>query len=198
MIEKIDTHSIDIALLSKGWVLDVGARGFGFARRCAELGCLVLSLDPDKDIVNPFLPNVIYQRKALVGVERDKALYCAWSTGEGNCLSRDGSVPSYATSYDVECGTISQVMKRGEIKHFSAVKLDCEGSEFEILLNWPGPIANQISVEFHDFTGANPRGEAYYTEMLAHLGQWYKIAQHEKIKHECGITGYWDSLFVLK
>ncbi len=198
MLEKFDTHTIDTALLSKnGWILDVGARGFDFARCCSELGCLVLALDPDKEISNPFLPNVVYKRLALVGTECDNALYTAWGTGTGNCLSRDGKVPSYATGYDVECSTIGQLMKSSEIKCFEAVKLDCEGSEFDILMRWPGPVAKQISVEFHDFTGANPRGEAYYTEMLAHLGQWYKAVKHE-VEHEYNITGYWDSLFVLK
>jgi hypothetical protein len=83
------------------------------------------------------------------------------------------------------------------------VKLDCEGEEFSILENWPGPIATQISVEFHDFTG--PRralvDEGYYENKLwPHLCQWYKVVKHDwvDLRGEPAYCGHWDSLLVLK
>lgn len=194
----IDTHTVEESLLSKGWVLDVGCRGFGFARELSERGCQVLALDPDPSITAPSIPNVIYEKKALVAKPTPSATYASWSTGEGNHLCVGKSVPWYAQAHTVPCVTIAQLMSQYGVKEFDVVKLDCEGSEFEILPAWPGPIAKQISVEFHDFTGANPHNppQRFYDLMLAHIGQWYTVARHEMMDHPCGIRGYWDSLFV--
>ncbi len=146
MIEKIYDHSIDTSLLTRGdYVLDVGARGFEFSRKCVEFGCKVLALDPDKSIPEPFLNNVTYRRFALVGTEIASAQYSSCGNAEAS------HIRSKTGNYDVECRTIQQLMDEYSIKKFSAVKLDCEGSEYDILLKWPGPVSNQISVEFHDF-----------------------------------------------
>lgn len=195
MLEKIDTHSLRTDLLTGGWVLDVGCRGFGFARALVGRGCKVLALDPDKDITDPHIPGVVFDRVALVGHQRPSATYATWSTGEGNCLCIDRPPPSYSKAYVVSCTTMAELMSNHGIVEFDAVKLDCEGVEFEILPLWDGVWSKQISVEFHDFTGANPRGEVFHTEMLHHLGRWYDC-KHERISHPSGIVGYWDSLFV--
>lgn len=199
MIEKIDTHSIDLSKITPGgWVLDVGCRGFSFARILAEKGLKVVALDPDSTITDPNITNVFFEQVALVSKPTNNATYATWSTGEGNHICIDRPVPSYATPYQVQCKTINELMQKYNISQFDIVKLDCEGMEFEILPIWPGPISKQISVEFHDFTGANTQGSSFYDNFLNHISQWYDIKIHEIQDHPCGIKGYWDSLFTLK
>ena len=95
-------------------------------------------------------------------------------------------------------------MKAFDINFWDIVKLDCEGAEYEILLDWPGVISRQITVEFHEHTGANSGGEATYKKIIEHLSQWYDVIQHVKGpmyqngRLMCKAINYWDSLFVLK
>ena len=57
MIEIIDERSVRTDLLTPGGhVLDVGARGYVFARKMAARGCCVVALDPeptDEDETRP-------------------------------------------------------------------------------------------------------------------------------------------------
>ena len=203
-IEVIDTHSVDTDLLEpEGHVLDVGCRGFQFARNMSERGLYVLALDPDTTIQDPEISRVIFEAQALVHGSITEAVYASWSTGEGNHLCVDRAVPHYAKSSTVSCVNIAELMKNHLVEMFDVVKLDCEGSEYELLMNWPGPIARQISVEFHDFLGFNPSLEPaeFYEKLLRHLGQWYEVVQHENFAHPKILNNpvnYWDSLFVLK
>lgn len=204
-IEQIDTHSVDVDLLKpEGYALDVGCRGFVFARAMAERGLYVLALDPDPDIKDPEESRVIFEAKALVNdAERTEAVYATWSTGEGNHLCIDRPVPSYAEPKTVPCANLARFLEQYEIDFFEIVKLDCEGGEYDILLNWPGPISRQITVEFHDFAGFNPfpDPEEYHQKLLEHLGRWYNVIQHEKFPHPLAPShpiNYWDSLFVLR
>lgn len=205
-VETVDNHSFYPDLLtSGGTVLDVGCRGFGFSRVMAERGMKVLALDPDAGIKDPGVPGVTFVCKALMD---DPALrvatYASWSSGEGNYVVRSGRVPAHAEASEVQCVDIVRLMGDFGVTVFDLAKFDCEGSEYGVLLRWPGPIARQISVEFHDFLGMNPSGndhEAYYKKLFAHIGQWYDVVQHEKFVHPLMVNGpenYWDSLFVLR
>jgi FkbM family methyltransferase len=195
----INHHTIREDLLTKGHVLDVGSRVYGFANWFAKQKISVVCVEPDEDIPTPPYGHITLVKGALVGDENEQeAKLIKWSSGEGNHLSRiHGEVPASHTTQKVKCYTVEEIMDMMPVAHWDVVKLDCEGAEYEILKTWPGPIANQITVEFHDFTGANPDGEETYKEIFDHLGQWYDIVQHEKTKLN-GIENYWDSLFVLK
>lgn len=202
--EVIDTHSIIPNLLKpEGIVLDVGCRGFVFAREMSRRGLHVIALDPDASIIAPEDSKLIFEAKALIHGSRRRAVYASWSTGEGNHLCVDRAVPHYADSSQVPCVNLQYLMKKYCVQFFEVVKMDCEGSEYDILLNWPGPIARQITVEFHDFAGFNPfpNVEDYYELLVGHLGQWYEVVRHENYPHPLAPAhpvNYWDSLFVLR
>lgn len=63
-------------------------------------------------------------------------------------------------------------------------------------VNWPGPIARQISVSFHEH--AHPIGEARIKQIVAHLSKWYDPIRHIKDARYCAGENYWDSVFVLR
>ncbi len=95
--------------------------------------------------------------------------------------------------------SVLEIGKLFDVDVWDVVKLDCEGAEYGVLLDWPGPIANQITVEFHEHTGANEKGIEMYQRILRHLKQWYRVIQHETSQeHGIKTPNYWDSLFVLK
>ncbi len=102
----------------------------------------------------------------------------------------------------VDCVNIGQLMEDLGIGHWDLIKFDCEGSEFGILENWPGPIADQISVEFHDGhperDGPHRRiWEDKFSRIFPQLSAWYSLVQHIFFK-QGEWYGHWDSLLVKK
>lgn len=193
-------HTLDLDRLGAGgWVLDVGCRFFDFAQEIAAGGNLVLAIDPSRDIVDQDLNGVLFDRCALVGTPRpDGLLFCDNADAAHLVLGHRGETGG-VPQYSVACHTITELMQKKYCIHkFEAVKLDCEGAEFDILLNWPGPVADQVTVAFHDFV--NPAWcAAQYGRIMEHMSQWYRVVQHESyVRHGHPVPCYWDSLFVLK
>lgn len=176
-------------------VLDVGSRNFDFTRGVLAIrpDARIIALDPDPAIEPMAHPNVTFLRYALVGDPRKtRSNYASYSTGEGNMLL-DGDRYYDAKILRVDCMDITYLMACCNVARFDLVKLDCEGSEFGILENWPARgIAHQISVEFHDGTPAGPnREESYYKALFARLNVC--VEQHEVTK-QGDWTGHWDTL----
>lgn len=196
-LRSFANHTVDVDLLGpEPTILDVGCRGFDFTRLILDYAPLsrVISMDADPAVTTD---EGEYLCRALVGDVRETARFARYSTGEGNFIT---DLPEYygATFIKVLCITIDMLMHICKVEHLDVVKLDCEGSEFGILENWPGPIATQISVEFHDSGYTPGYGPDYdYGPMFERLkGFGYKIVQHELSKQGDG-TGHFDSLLVL-
>lgn len=190
-------HTIDESLLPKApYVLDVGCRGRDFCEAIMKLRpkANLLGLDPGEEArIGPYavLPF------ALVGDNRTEARYCEYSTGEGNFLT---DLPEYydATFRIVKCCNIATVLDMFGVDMLDVLKLDCEGSEYQIIQSLYKPVAKQISVEFHD-SGYTPGFGIEDTDRaskrLNSLG--YRAALHGVSKQGDGF-GHWDSLFVLQ
>ena len=189
-IEIVAEHSIVPELLTpQGLVLDVGCRSFTFSKEMARRGMIVRALDPDPTIVDPHLKDVIYHRLALDASCR-KARFVMATDPQARRIAAHGEV-------EVETVDISTVSDAHHVSCWEVVKLDCEGSEMGILETWPGPIAKQITVEFHEHVAPQPLER--YERIISHLDQWYTCVQHEQSKRHCiGTLNWWDSLWVLK
>lgn len=209
MLQTIDTHTVNVSRLTpNGWALDVGCRGFGFARAMRDMGLVVIALDPDPGVEAIEDNERIYlHNTALVGKAwENHHWYAMFGDGCANhlCASRD-DVPGYAKAVRVPCKTLPGLMNELRIRDFSVVKLDCEGAEYAILESLREPVADQITVEFHDFLGAGfnpcfPDCEAYYRRLMAsRFGEMYRLVQHERTPlNGNGPMNYWDSLFIRK
>lgn len=217
-------HTIDIDRLPEyATVLDVGCRGFAFTKDilAARPMARVVSLDPDPLIEYPKDIDCAYYRVGLTGrpglARSQSYISTTIASGDGGA---NFIMPLGASKEKVirpDCGweftdhqvqqvltmDIQEFMRLASVKYWDAVKLDCEGMEFEILENWPGPIADQISVEFHDFTGPRRHlvDDGYYEKVLwPHLTEWYEVAKHDWVDLN-GMPnhfGHWDSLLVRK
>lgn len=178
-------------------VLDVGARDCKFSLGILELrpGAKILAIEPDPNAASPV--GIQIMRAALVGDRRKKATYVSFSTGEGNYIAEpwDCYRPDSSRASVVDCVDIRDITRAELIEKWDLVKLDCEGSEFGILENWPvGGIAGQISVEFHDYKNQRRWNNLYFPWLWTQLTD-YRPVQHAYTK-QGEAWGHWDSLLV--
>ena len=207
-LQALASHTVDLDLLpSEPLVLDVGCRWFDFtnAVQIRRKAARIIAIDPARDVIPPLmnlrgaLAPFEFLNCALVGDPRPFQQLAHFSTGEGDFLTNQSHFAGWDKQpdiYEVPCVRIGELMTGQNIDHFDLVKLDCEGSEFGILENWPGPIATQISVEFHDWDKPQYRSESYFNTLWARL-PWYRVVQHELSKQGTGV-GHWDTLLVLR
>jgi len=179
-------------------VLDVGARNFEFSRKIRERWpeAEILALEPDKVTPPIDVPNIRFQNVALIGDGREWSRYVQFSTGEGNYITeRYEELSDQHTSCFVPCVDIRDITRAEYLEKWDLVKLDCEGSEFSILENWPrGGIARQITVEFHDYKNPERWNLAYFDWLWTQLPD-YKVVRHERTK-QGEAWGHWDSLLI--
>ena len=194
-IEVIDYRSIRTDLLARGTVLDVGARGFVFAKELAGRGCHVIAMDPDPEVIDPKWMNVTFEPTALCGDGDVRRSLVLDQNPEARFILPHTESPKYPVVV-VNAVTIGTIMRKYNVDVFDAVKLNCEGEEAEILPRWPGPISKQIAVSFHEHY--RPIGEERIQKIVDHLAQWYQPVFHEKDARYSSGENYWDSLFVLK
>ena len=198
----VGEHTIIDIPFDGGRILDVGCRSYSFTNQMLKRDCEIWTVEPDKDISIHSSDKVHVIHAAIsseINSGKDVNLV-KWSYGEGNYIEQSYRYkPKSSTLQQTFAMSISDISKMVGVHHWDIVKLDCEGSEYEVLLDWPGLIADQITVEFHDFCGANPGGEEMYKKIFKHIRQWYDIVQHEKsIRGGGKVKNYWDSLFIRK
>lgn len=191
MIEVIDNHSVRTDLLSGLPVIDAGCRGFRFAEWFAERGHSVLALDPGPDIKAPVNMKIGFNRVALVSEKEPRLM----------TLERGGDPEAWYVHHDPRPENWACAVPTTHLGwvdgSWDVMKLNIEGSEYEVLSDLHRPIARQIVVSFHEHT-ARRRGDAAIQEIVDHLAQWYVPIQHVKDERYCAGPNYWDSLFVLK
>lgn len=207
MKADIAGFSIDIERLKESIrvhnkpVLDVGCRGFQFADEVAYIyDGMVYALDPSPDVSFPSTSRIKFFPYALVAKESDqiqKISFALNSDAEAHHVVA-ANTPAHGSERVVQVDAVGlfQFMKMVAVQSWAAIKLNCEGSEYELLYNWPGPIADQISVSFHEHTGADRLIST--DSVVSHLRTWYKPVRHVRDARYGAGHNYWDSLFVLK
>ena len=198
----LNGHTVDDARLPESpLVLDVGARSGGFVKAVLAIRpqARVVCIEPDPACEPPDAC-VTWIKQALVHDDRQAEGYASYSTGEGNYLE---CIPWFpvrdAKRLTVPCTNLPALMERLKIARWDLLKLDCEGVEFAVLESLTSPVADQITVEFHDFnTHKTIHNDAYYAALWQRL-PWYHVIKHGLTPIGPGNTlGHWDSLLVLK
>lgn len=191
-LQIVAEHTIDVDLVSIcGHVLDAGCRDFHFSRVLASLGARVVAVDADPEVSDPDIDGVRFER-AVIDTDSGVRRFVVATEPQARHVVRSAA----EDGVDVRAVTIQSLMQTHDVPIWDAVKLDVEGSEYAILRAWPGPIAKQISIEFHEH--CVPQPPDVYDAIFNHLDQWYRVVQHVKERRHCAAPNYWDTLFVLK
>ena len=186
-IETIAEHSFAQSLLPYlgANILDVGCRGFEFAKSLKSFGCKVYCIDADK------LEDGPYEMIALSDFD-----------GTGYLVKSDDKQATRLqkqpiTEYEIHCATLKTISVFYGVDLWDLIKLDIEGSEYEVIMSLDKAPAKQLSIEFHLHTGVYGQAEmAMMEDKLKALG--YEFVKHDYTsQHGVGFN-YWDSLFVLK
>lgn len=186
-IETIAEHSFIPSLLpyDGATVLDAGCRGFEFARALEPFRCKVWCIDADR----------------LEGVRYDMVALSDFN-GTGYLVKSDDAQATRiqkqpATNYEIQCTTLKALSIFYNVEFWDLIKLDIEGSEYEVIMSLDKAPAKQLSIEFHLHTAIYGQLEMTMMEdKLKALG--YEAIQHEYTEQYGAGKNYWNSLFVLK
>ena len=200
--ELVAEHTIACLPKSSGMVLDVGCRHFDFSKAMLDRGYSVVVVEADDKVVPMKHERFRFGNHALVSETQNGKTQTLVKFGNGTAnhlLDVRGEVPKNKTMNLAVGLSITALTELYEVEQWDVIKLDCEGAEYDVLLEWPGSVTQQITVEFHEHTGANVRGKVVYDDILKHLSQWYKVIQHEKsVRHCLSTPNYWDTLLIRK
>ena len=205
-------HTVDESLLpERPVVFDIGCRWFSFAGEIRRIrpDARVVGFDPDplvrydlKSCMFEFWENgIVGTRQQLGDLPAGTARLYRYLDGVSDFI--DGlACEHYYRDHGIYKGdfvnvstlTIKDAMRITGVDHLDLVKLDCECSEFDILAHWPGPIATQISVEFHDWADQTRWDGKFFERLFAGPLNDYAVVQHA----EHGSYAHMDSLLVLR
>lgn len=184
-ILTVDNHSFRDDLLTKGPVLDAGARGYAFAKWFADRGHCVYAFDPSPDMGNP-PEGVRFYQSALVSSGYPKIM----------CLEM-GPDPNawYVRPSNKQIALVISTMTIAElgVPKWDLIKLNVEGSEYDVLDEIDGPISRQIVFSFHEHTD-RARGREECDRIITKLSKWYDV--HNQVwepRYGCR-SNYWDVL----
>lgn len=185
MISVIAEHSVRLDLLPE-WanILDLGCRGFtfreGILKAFGERGVYIYGVDID------YLNSDDYTR-------------CAITNFTGKCgiwRNNDPQATRIAVGNEIDCYTLEVFSKLKGVEFWDLIKMDIEGSEYEVIMSLTKAPCKQFSIEFHIHCGQTKEQVSECVTKLESLG--YEIATHELTEQHGAGFNYWSSLFILK
>lgn len=174
----IDGHTFDETLLTGGWVIDAGCRGFSITYHMLDhTECKVYAIDIE-DFVRPELKWDRYIGKhAALSHQSGQTEAYFFGNGTGNFLKGINEQPGNTEdrpceTKPVQCITLQDIYN--EIgTDIDLLKLDIEGSEYEVMLNME-PIPKQITVETHQHCHPHLHNE-YWPQILEKMHKHYHL-----------------------
>lgn len=197
--ETIGGHTFCPELLKDGVIIDIGCRGFEFAKYF--IGKKVYCIDPDPKVFSDLGYDVPEHGAFMLNVAiSDKAGETTYyENGEATMIREVDPDPTFEhidKKYSKTCKTITM----GDLykitgENVDILKLDCEGAEYIILGETFKPIPKQITVEFHHHCVPELH-KANYEKIIERLSKDYTT--HNDVweqRHGCGYN-FWDTLFL--
>jgi hypothetical protein len=181
----VDNHSFREDFLTGGPVLDAGSRGLRLSKWFVARGhSPVIALDAGED---EHADGVTFHRKALVHSKLAGANVSLVKTDD---LEARYISPAWGDVYAI---SIPILMHDYHIIQWDLIKLNIEGSEYDILDEIEGAISKQIVFSFHEHTD-RARGREECDRIIAKLSKWYDV--HNQVwepRYGCR-SNYWDIL----
>lgn len=174
---NIEGHTFDRELFSSGWIIDAGARRFTFHRM---LGCNpVVSLDIEDLGAPPSRMSSFpgYFRQSALMHKSGKVKGYFFGDGSANFIEGVNETPYNGPDRPCEEKQIDAITL-SDVYEFTGynidlLKLDIEGSEYEILANLE-PIPRQVTVEMHQHCHEKKHNE-WIDRVLAHMEKHYQL-----------------------
>ena len=160
-------------------VIDIGAHIGSTAILAAKKGSFVIAFEPDLEnfsmlrdniIINNVGSRVLCVNKA-VGVPSKRMLYKHKTNSGCYSLDKNNASTKMYESCMVDVVSLESIFKEYSIDACDVLKLDCEGAEFDILINLDDIYfknIKQISLEIHEH-----HGRAMYAALLKKLRRLY-------------------------
>lgn len=193
----IDDHTFDEKLLTGGWVIDAGCRGWNFSKTLYldPYGNNVYSIDIE-DLSEQSVYYSIFKQAALTATPGQTDAYY-FGNGTGNFIKGVNQEPVSLPDRPVKVETVPCITLQDIYNEIGTdidlLKLDIEGSEYEILANIE-PIPKQITVEFHEHVHDHLH-KKYIEQVMDHLCKHYHCTLHIK---DWPRYHYMDCLFIRK
>ena len=164
--------------IEDGWtVIDIGAGIGDFSILVAKEhpSCRVYAFEPFPESFDLLQENLrlntvsnVVAFQAAVGSKPGKMFLA--TTGEAvQCTTVRGAIPSTTITVEVHGFSLAEIFQLNGLRRCDFMKMDCEGCEFEVLLNADPRILKRIShicLEYHDgFTGF------VHTDLVSYLQQ---------------------------
>lgn len=184
----VDNHSVDVDKLTGGPVLDAGCRGLRFAKWFTERGHRVIGLDPAPEIDPEVTPLLRVYKTALVANPGTHVNLVLTDDLEARFIGNGPGVP-------VPSIGLAALTSESAVDTWDVIKLNIEGSEYDILDSLTGPIANQIVFSFHEHT-ERARGKEECDRIISKLSAWYDIHNQVWEQRYCCRENYWDVLAI--
>ena len=111
------------------------------------------------NIRNNNIENIKLYNKGVSGRRGELTLYLNEKCTGGHSVHKERVMKcgvENISEISVECMALEDVFHENEIENCDFCKIDCEGAEFDILLNAPCDILQKVkvfSIEFHEFGG---------------------------------------------
>jgi len=194
------TYTSKYEITQGGIVIDIGANIGLFSVLAAKHAKEVYSYEPFPESFSYLQRNV--RENALNNV---KCFQYAVAAQSGEVRLNLGTVATANSIYDlgmsksnnsirVRCTTLPDIFEENQIQFCDFLKLDCEGSEFEILLSTPPKYLSRIltiSLEFHDHLTGHTHLElldyltrnGFAVEVLSSDGPYGILAAQQSSSH---------------
>lgn len=190
MLTVVDNHSFREDLLTKGPVLDAGSRGLRLAKWFRDRGHRVIALDAGE---SEEADGIQTRQFALVDSSYPPGS-CAFLVDDADKEARHiGSL--CRAGENVRAVTIGGLQKMFGVHKWDLIKLNIEGSEYDILDEISGPIARQIVFSLHEHTD-RARGREECDRIINKLRTWYDIYNQVWEKRYGCRENYWDVLCI--
>ncbi len=137
-------------------VIDIGAHIGSFSILAAKKAKRVISFEPFENTYalleeNMKLNGISNMEAVNIGVSGKKETIKLYFEENDSC--RNGAFVEKENSVDIKCTTLREIFGKYRIERCNFLKMDCEGSEYGILLNAPDEILEKIDkivMEYHD------------------------------------------------
>lgn len=147
-------------------VIDIGAHIGGTSILCAKMGATVYAYEPQKETYELLKKNIelnnvgdnIKHFNLGVGNTGKRKLYLHNRNSGAHCMSLNFNESRVKDIEEINVISLRKVFASNNIEECDLLKSDCEGAEFEFLMNINAGIAlkiKQISLEYHDIKKVN-------------------------------------------